>query len=138
MRCFVQIASIRRTLFQAEEERTTFLRSIMNGIQQILRSNIGRNTIPIILIESSGLEHQPNHHEFCRVLARLKGNYQLTHIIAVEGYEEWLSHVALFTMKSFGMWQVYLHTFAVYLILISGHQTVCIFFWPFGRGLLFR
>lgn len=38
MRCFVQIASIRRSLFNAEPERGKFLLYIMDGIREILAS----------------------------------------------------------------------------------------------------
>eukprot|EP01118_Nematostelium_gracile_P004093 TRINITY_DN14835_c0_g1_i1.p1 TRINITY_DN14835_c0_g1~~TRINITY_DN14835_c0_g1_i1.p1 ORF type:complete len:263 (+),score=54.88 TRINITY_DN14835_c0_g1_i1:376-1164(+) len=58
-----------------------------------------------ILISQQGLSDQSNHHEFCRLLARLKGNYQLNQIISVEGYVEWLNSIAIFTINSFQLWE---------------------------------
>jgi hypothetical protein len=52
-----------------------------------------------------GLSNQDNHHEFCRLLARLKGNYQLSQIVEVDGYAEWITLVAEFTCSTFSAWQ---------------------------------
>lgn len=42
--------------------------------------------IRFILENPSSLSDPACYHEFCRLLARLKSNYQLTEIVKVEGY----------------------------------------------------
>ncbi|XP_026676382.1 exportin-7-like [Diaphorina citri] len=61
--CLVQIASVRRSLF-SNAERARFLTQLVNGVKQILQN-------------PQGLSDANNYHEFCRLLARLKSNYQL-------------------------------------------------------------
>ena len=46
-----------------------------------------------------------NYHEMCRLLARLKANYQLSELVASDSYREWISIVATFTIDSFNHWQ---------------------------------
>ena len=41
----------------------------------------------------------------CRLLGRLKSNYQLSELVRTEGYVEWLEHAAAFTTASFEQWQ---------------------------------
>jgi len=59
MKCMVQIGSISRSAFSGPEERDRFLKFLMEGVNEILRHN-------------QGLNEQANHHEFCRLLARIK------------------------------------------------------------------
>jgi hypothetical protein len=41
-----------------------------------------------ILRAQAGLaEHHDNYHEFCRLLGRLKTNYQLSELVSVDGLE---------------------------------------------------
>ena len=54
-----------------------------------------------------GLEHQENYHEFCRLLGRLRSNFQLSEIVSVENYESWIRAVAAFTVSSLQSWQLY-------------------------------
>jgi hypothetical protein len=49
--------------------------------------------------------HQENYHEFCRLLGRLKANYQLCELVRTEGFSEWCDLAAAFTVKSFQQWQ---------------------------------
>ncbi|KAE8744901.1 hypothetical protein FOCC_FOCC008466 [Frankliniella occidentalis] len=46
-----------------------------------------------------------NYHEFCRLLARLKSNYQLGELVMVDNYPEAIQLVAKFTVESLQMWQ---------------------------------
>lgn len=55
-----------------------------------------------------GLRDPDNYHEFCRLLARLKSNYQLGELIAVPCYPEALALIAKFTVESL---QVYYNEF---------------------------
>lgn len=52
-----------------------------------------------------GLSDTDNYHEFCRLLARLKSNYQLGELIAVPCYPEAIALIAKFTVQSLQMWQ---------------------------------
>ncbi|XP_035214477.1 exportin-7-like isoform X2 [Stegodyphus dumicola] len=89
--CIVQIASVRRTLFN-NEERGKYLGQLVNGIKCILEN-------PQKLSDSN------NYHEFCRLLARLKTNYQLGELVRVESYPDTISLIAKFTVTSLQMWQ---------------------------------
>lgn len=51
-----------------------------------------------------------NYHEFCRLLARLKSNYQLGELVKVENYPEVIRLIANFTVTSL---QVGFLTFSV-------------------------
>eukprot|EP00002_Diphylleia_rotans_P028516 TRINITY_DN5761_c0_g1_i2.p1 TRINITY_DN5761_c0_g1~~TRINITY_DN5761_c0_g1_i2.p1 ORF type:complete len:1042 (-),score=181.91 TRINITY_DN5761_c0_g1_i2:22-3147(-) len=92
MECLVQFASVRRSLFMGEKERTRFLQQLLQGMTEILRSSVGLN-------------HPQNYHEFCRLLARIKSNYQIVELVAAEGYQEWISLVHGFTLSSLQAYQ---------------------------------
>ncbi|TWW66473.1 Exportin-7 [Takifugu flavidus] len=68
--CLVQIASVRRSLFN-NAERAKFLSHLVDGVKRILAN-------PQCLPDPN------NYHEFCRLLARLKSNYQLGELVKVE------------------------------------------------------
>ncbi|XP_044761440.1 exportin-7 isoform X1 [Coccinella septempunctata] len=89
--CLVQIASVRRSLF-SNTERAKFLTHLVNGVKHILQN-------------PQGLSDPPNYHEFCRLLARLKSNYQLGELVMVENYPEAIQLIAKFTVESLQMWQ---------------------------------
>lgn len=89
--CLVQIASVRRSLF-SNSERAKFLTHLVNGVKHILRN-------------PQGLSDPGNYHEFCRLLARLKSNYQLGELVLVENYPEAIELIAKFTVQSLQMWQ---------------------------------
>ena len=61
--CLVQMASVRRSLF-SNDERQQFLGCLVRGICLILKNG-------------SNLSNLEVYHEFCRLLGRLKANYQL-------------------------------------------------------------
>lgn len=88
MGCLVLIVSIRRSLFSSDNTKMVFLQQLMNGICNILRTQ-------------HGFESQENFHEFCRLLARFKANYQLVEIVKIDCYAEWIRLVAAFTMQAF-------------------------------------
>ncbi|KAI5740059.1 hypothetical protein M8J76_000138 [Diaphorina citri] len=89
--CLVQIASVRRSLF-SNAERARFLTQLVNGVKQILQN-------------PQGLSDANNYHEFCRLLARLKSNYQLGELVMVDNYSEAIQLIAKFTVESLQMWQ---------------------------------
>ncbi|XP_070074652.1 ran-binding protein 16 isoform X2 [Drosophila takahashii] len=88
--CLVQMTSVRRSLF-SNSERTKFLTHLVEGVRDILTS-------------LHGLSDPDNYHEFCRLLARLKSNYQLGELIAVPCYPEAIELIAKFTVQSLHLW----------------------------------
>ncbi|XP_043270659.1 exportin-7 isoform X2 [Venturia canescens] len=89
--CLVQLAAVRRSLF-TNSERAKFLTHLVNGVKHILEN-------------PQGLSEPGNYHEFCRLLARLKSNYQLGELVMVENYRETIQLIAKFTVQSLQMWQ---------------------------------
>lgn len=92
LECLVRMASVRRSLFASESERLNFLNRLVNGTREILRTK-------------QGLAEHDNYHEFCRLLGRLKTNYQLSELVAVENYVDWIQQVADLTINSLNSWQ---------------------------------
>ncbi len=64
----MRLASVRRSLFTGEAERSAFLNRLVAGTRDVLRGN-------------RGLAEHGNYHEFCRLLGRLKTNYQLSELV---------------------------------------------------------
>ncbi|XP_043194431.1 exportin-7-B-like isoform X2 [Amphibalanus amphitrite] len=89
--CLVQIASVRRSLFN-NQERAKFLNHLVQGVKNVLQN-------------PQGLTDANNYHEFCRLLARLKSNYQLGELVMVDNYPDVIRLVAKFTVESLQMWQ---------------------------------
>ena len=58
------------------------------------------HSIQRILEGQHGLSEASNYHEFCRLLSRLKSNYQLSELMKTENFTEWLGYVAKFPMNS--------------------------------------
>ncbi len=92
LECLVKMASVRRSLFSSEVERISFLGRLIRGTKDVLSSQ-------------QGLQHHENYHEFCRLLGRLKTNYQLSELVGLEVYPEWTTLVADFTIESLKSWQ---------------------------------
>ena len=59
---------MRRSLFTNETERAKFLNHLAGGTLELLRTQ-------------QGLADHANYHEFCRLLGRLKTNYQLSELV---------------------------------------------------------
>ena len=92
MEAVILICSVRRSLFPSDKEREAFLGRVIGGIRELLKNQ-------------TGLQHQDNYHQFCRLLGRLKANYQLSELVKTEGYLEWLELAARFTTQSIRNWQ---------------------------------
>lgn len=60
--------------------------------------------VKYILDHPQGLSDPSCYHEFCRLLARLKSNYQLSELVKVEGYPEVIALITKFTVTSLQMW----------------------------------
>lgn len=92
MEAVILLCSCRRSLFPSDKDRAAFLNRLLGGIRELLSNQ-------------TGLRHQDNYHQFCRLLGRLKGNYQLGELVKTEGYIEWLELAAGFTVQSIRNWQ---------------------------------
>lgn len=82
----VQLASVRRTLFSTGE-RQTFLGELVKGVKGIMES-------------PEKLRQQESFHEFCRLVSRLKSNYQLSELLKVDDYSLMVTLLADFTEQS--------------------------------------
>ncbi|KAE8683198.1 Cysteine-rich RLK (RECEPTOR-like protein kinase) 8 [Hibiscus syriacus] len=92
LECLVRLASVRRSLFLNDASRSKFLAHLMTGTKEILQSG-------------QGLADHDNYHEYCRLLGRFRVNYQLSELVNVQGYSDWIRLVAEFTLKSLQSWQ---------------------------------
>ncbi len=115
MECLVQLASIRRSLFSNEDDKSKYLTQLIHWIRDILKHGTGKGFLATTeyreLTIAIGLNENSNHHGFCRLLARLKSNYQLNQLLAVDCYVEWVNLVAEFTIKSIQSWEVSIFIF---------------------------
>ena len=92
MEAIILLSSVRRSLFPTDKDRAAFLGRLINGIREMMSKR-------------TGLQHQDNYHQFCRLLGRLKANYQLSELVKADGYLEWLELAASFTVQSIQNWQ---------------------------------
>ena len=92
MEAIILLSALRRSLFPTDKDRAAFLSRLINGIRELLSKR-------------QGLQHQDNYHQFCRLLGRLKSNYQLSELVKTEGYLEWLELAASFTVQSIQNWE---------------------------------
>jgi exportin-7 len=131
LECVILLTSIRRSLFSTDSDRTAFLSTLMTGITgtcclptalhagqvafSFLHSLTHTTTSPPSLLSPppaglmsthAGLEHAENYHQFCRLLGRLKANYQLSELVKATSYLDWLSLCTDFTIKSCENWQL--------------------------------
>lgn len=88
MECLVQIAATRKALFSGEEERSTFVLSIMQGIRDII-------------LTSQNMTDPDCYNGFCRLLQRFRSTAPLNEMAEKPGYIEWIELVAEFTQKAF-------------------------------------
>ena len=87
LECLVRLASVRRSLFASDAERGVFLAALVGGTRGLLAGRVG-------------LDAHASYHELCRLLGRLKTNYQLSELVASPGYGDWVGRVADFTTSS--------------------------------------
>ncbi|KAB2595440.1 exportin-7-like [Pyrus ussuriensis x Pyrus communis] len=92
LECLVRLASVRRSLFTSDPTRSKFLSHLITGTKEILQTG-------------QGLADHDNYHEYCRLLGRFRVNYQLSELVTVEGYSDWIRLVAEFTLKSLHSWK---------------------------------
>ncbi|KAI8330307.1 armadillo-type protein [Chlamydoabsidia padenii] len=92
MECLVLLASTRKALFSGDTERSNFIVRLMQGIQTII-------------LQSQGMNDSDNYNEFCRLLFRFCTIAPLNDLVKEQGYEEWITLVADFTVKAFQSWK---------------------------------
>lgn len=88
----ILISSVRRSIFPGDKARSEFLGQLMLNVRDILANQIG-------------LQHQDNYHHICRLLGRVKCNFQLAELVRNDGYIDWLEHCSQLTIRSFQNWQ---------------------------------
>lgn len=92
MECMVQVASVRKTLFNDQDERSKFVVKIMHGIREII-------------LTSQGLNDTDNYNEFCRLLFRFRATVPLNEMVEKPGYLDWIELIADFSLKAFQSWK---------------------------------
>ena len=85
-------SSCRRSVFIREEDRSNFLSELISSILTILKTK-------------SGLNHEQNYHSFCRLLGRIKNNFQLTELLQATQWAEFSKEITDFTVQSFQNWK---------------------------------
>ncbi|XP_055337456.1 exportin-7-like isoform X2 [Paramacrobiotus metropolitanus] len=83
----IQLASVRRSIF-SNTERSKYLNTLIFGVRDILESHADT------LVDPSC------YHEFCRLLSRLKANFQLSELMESDNYSSFIQEVAKFTVMS--------------------------------------
>jgi exportin-7 len=114
--CLMQLTSLRRSLFPSERERSDYLVTLMTGIHNILKNNVG-------------LQHDENYHEFCRLLSRLKSAYQLSEMIRSPVFNDVIELTSAFTIQSFANWSMAMNSIH-YLLAFWGRMVAAL---PFLR-----
>jgi exportin-7 len=112
MEAIILLCSVRRSLFPTDKDRGAFLGRVMTGIRSLL-------------LNQTGFQHQDNYHQFCRLLGRLKANYQLSELVKAEGYLEWLELASNFTVQSIRNWQ-YCTNSIHYLLALWGRLVAAV------------
>ena len=100
---------MRRSLFN-NAERAKFLNQLVAGVRKILQNPTDLtgllDSLATFKLLTRGNYSEPNnYHEFCRLLARLKSNYQLGELVMVDSYPESIQLMAKFTVESLQMVQ---------------------------------
>ncbi|KXZ55001.1 hypothetical protein GPECTOR_3g165 [Gonium pectorale] len=94
LECMVRMASVRRSLFTSEGERFKFLNRLVTATRSMLDPSArGR------------LAQHENFHGLCRLLGRLKTNYQLSELVSVDNYNDWIQSVAQLTIYALQQWE---------------------------------
>ncbi len=112
IKCLIQLSSVRRSLFSGEKERSDFLNCLMDGIYKIMSTK-------------HRLEEEENYHEFCRLLGRLKASYQLSEMVKVPHFTQWLQKAGEFTLLSFQGWQNSMNSIH-YLLALWGRMVAAL------------
>lgn len=85
----VYLSCVRRSLFTGDEEREAYLVKFLEGMEIVLENR--RNL----------LTHGGCFHQFCRLLTRLKSNFQLKEFVSCKNYPKFIELCAQFSVESF-------------------------------------
>ena len=102
LRCLGHIAATRITLFTTTVTKNNFLESLIKGLGNIISNNIGLGEASL-------------HHEFCRLLTRLKSNFPMKLIVSTQAFKLFLPILTKFTVQTFQNWQFSPHS--IYYLL---------------------
>ncbi|CDS11717.1 hypothetical protein LRAMOSA03980 [Lichtheimia ramosa] len=92
MECLVLVASVRKGLFETDNQRSKFVISIMKGIRDVI-------------LTSQGMNNVDNYNEFCRLLFRFRSSAPLNEMAEKPDYGEWIELIADFTLKAVQSWK---------------------------------
>ncbi|KAL7073722.1 hypothetical protein ACQ4LE_007266 [Meloidogyne hapla] len=99
----VQLVSIRRLLFDGVD-RLKFLDSFIRGLKRVLES-------------APKLSYPDNFHQFCRILSRLKANYQVSELVKCgDQFSNLLELLTVFTQQSLQMSHLFTQSSIFYLM----------------------
>ena len=87
LQALVLLASLRRSLYSKEEERTAMLSSYIKGTSKILATR-------------AGLDDEECYHEFSRLLGRINAANQLTELSSNPQFGAWIDEVFNFTASA--------------------------------------
>lgn len=88
----MQAASFRRSFFN-NNERQLFLGQLVSGVCDILCAT-GNGS------GGGAMQEASCYHELCRLVCRLKSNFQLGELVALPGYTRFIELLAQFTVRS--------------------------------------
>ncbi|KDD73242.1 hypothetical protein H632_c2390p0, partial [Helicosporidium sp. ATCC 50920] len=91
LECLARLAAVRRSLFGSEQTRGAYL-------SQLVRGTLG------VLAARDALQEHANFHELCRLLSRIKINYQLAELVALPEYGRWVEAVVSLTLDALRAW----------------------------------
>ena len=118
MQVLVQCASVRRSLFSQDDKRIQYLVHIITG------------TVGLLEQGNNALSNSNTYAQFCRLLSRVKANYQLSELVKMDIYSKWINLVATFTMDSFKNYE-WAENGLYFLLGLWARLTVSI---PFMKG----
>jgi exportin-7 len=75
---------------------------------------------------TQGLNNLDCYQNFCRLLGRLKANYQLSELVRTDGYEEWLKLAAEFAVASFGQMHVRTGSIVRYDCVLHARRAIAV------------
>ena len=131
------MAAVRRSLFD-NAERAKFLNHVVTGVKRILQQNAQVHSIALsgfwrlhysftisCCFFFQSLSELSNYHEFCRLLARLKTNYQLGELVMVDHYRDVIQLIAKFTVESLQVISFFVACWLVILISQTRNRFQC-------------
>jgi exportin-7 len=99
-------------------DRQKYLDQIVNGLKRVLESPeklsypVGEYTFKNI----NKKYLQDNFHHFCRIISRVKANYQVSELVKCEDFNRLLQLLTEFTMQSFPMSHMFTQNSIYYLM----------------------